>query len=235
MNLETNQSRPSAGHSRLRRGVETARDVIRDAIRNYRTNGDTNQAAAIALYALLSIIPLFILTLLTVDNLFSANPSIRGKVIEEIREFVPSFSVDLFAQIGRIEGTNEVLGWVGIVTLTWFSAMIFGAIETALNFIMRVRTHRNYFASKLLALAMIPLGWAVGIVSVGITSAAAILGRQPFLTENAPLFIQVLRGTFFPYLITYLITVLYFTVVYTVIPAGNVGLMSALIGSAILP
>jgi CRP/FNR family transcriptional regulator, cyclic AMP receptor protein len=47
------------------------------------------------------------------------------------------------------------------------------------------------------------------------------------------LFIQVFRGTFFPYLLPYLVTVLYFTVVYKVIPAGNVGLMSALIGSAI--
>ena len=41
------------------------------------------------------------------------------------------------------------------------------------------------------------------------------------------------RGTFFPYLLPYLVTVLYFTVVYKVIPSGNVGLMSALIGSAI--
>jgi membrane protein len=233
MNQGTRQSRPEAVYSRLSHALATARDILRDAIRNYRANGDTNQAAAIALYALLSIIPLFILSLLTVDNLFSADPEIRRKLIEGIREVVPSFSGDLIAQIGRIEGKNEVLGWVGIVTLIWFSAMIFGAIETAMDFIMRVKTHRNYFASKLLALTMIPLGWAVGVVSVGITSVAAILAKQPFLTENAPLFIQVFHGTFFPYLLPYLVTVLYFTVVYKVIPAGSVGLMSALIGSAI--
>jgi membrane protein len=233
MNLGTNPSRPEAAHSRLSRGLASVRDILRDAIRNYRTNGDTNQAAAIALYALLSIIPLFILTLLTVDNLFSADPEIRRKVIEGIREFVPSFSGELIAQIGRIEGKNEVLGWVGIVTLIWFSATIFGAIETALNFIMRVKTRRIYFVSKLLALAMIPLGWAVGVGSVGITSVAAVLAKQSFLTENAPFFIQVFRGTFFPYLLPYLVTVLYFTVVYKVIPAADVGLMSALIGSAI--
>jgi membrane protein len=235
MNLGNSQSkpRPTAGYGRIRRGLASARDILGDAIRNYKTNGDANQAAAIALYAILSIIPLFILTLLTVDNLFSADPEIRRKLVEGIREVVPSFSGDLITQIGRIEGKNNVLGWVGIVTLIWFSSTIFGAIETALNFIMRVKTRRNYFASKLLALAMIPLGWAVGVVSVGVTSVAAILARQPFLTENAPLFIQVFRGTLLPYLIPYLVTVLYFTVVYKVIPAGNVGLMSALIGSVI--
>ncbi len=232
MNLGTSQARPEAAHSRLSHALATVRDILRDTIRNYQTNGDTNQAAAIALYALLSIIPLFILTLLTVDNLFSADPEIRRKLIAGIREVVPSFSGDLIAQI-RIEHKNEVLGWVGIVTLIWFSSMIFGAIETALDFIMRVKTRRNYFASKLLALTMIPLGWAVGVVSVGITSVAAILARQPFLTENAPVFIQVFRGTFFPFVLPYLVTVLYFTVVYKVIPAGSVGLLSALIGSAI--
>ena len=233
MNLGTSQARPEAAHSRLSHALATVWDILRDTIRNYQTNGDANQAAAIALYAILSIIPLFILTLLTVDNLFSADPEIRRKLIEGIREVVPSFSGDLIAQIGRIEHKNEVLGWVGIVTLIWFSSTIFGAIETALDFIMRVKTHRNYFASKLLALTMIPLGWAVGVVSVGITSVAAILARQPFLTENAPLFIQVFRGTFFPFVLPYLVTVLYFTVVYKVIPAGSVGLLSALIGSAI--
>ena len=233
MNLGTGKSRFEAIYGRLRRGRTSVWEIFRDTIRNYETNGDTNQAAAIALYALLSIIPLFLLTLLTVDNLFSADPEIRRKVIETIREFVPSFSGDLIAQIGRFEGKNEVLGWIGIVTLIWFSAMIFGTIETALDFIMRVKTHRNYFVSKLLGLAMIPLGWAVGIVSLGITSVAAILARQPFLAENAPFFMQVFRGTFVSYLLPYLVTVLYFTVVYKVIPSGNVSLMSALIGSAI--
>ncbi len=234
MKLGKSKSIPRAAYSRLSRSRESVGEIVRDAISNYQTNGDTNQAAAIALYALLSIIPLFILTLLIVDNLFSADPEIRGKLIEGIREVIPSFSGELITQIGRrIEGKNNVLGWVGIVTLIWFSSTIFGAIETAMDFIMRVKTHRNYFASKLLALAMIPLGWAVGVVSVGITSVAAILARQPFLTENTPLFTQVFRGTFFPYLLPYLVTVLYFTVVYKVIPSGNVGLLSALIGSAV--
>ena len=39
-------------------------------------------------------------------------------------------------------------------------ALIFNAIETALNIIFRSRRYRNYLTSKLLALAMIPLGWA---------------------------------------------------------------------------
>ena len=77
---------------RLRLGLTSFLDILGDAIRNYRINGDTNQAAAIALYGILSIIPLFILTLLVVGSLFSANPEIEQKLIEGIRQFIPSFS-----------------------------------------------------------------------------------------------------------------------------------------------
>ncbi|MDA8124284.1 MAG: YihY family inner membrane protein [Deltaproteobacteria bacterium] len=213
--------------------LATLGDVIADTIRNYRNNGDTNQAAAIALYAILSIIPLFLLTYLLVGNLFGANPEIQGKLIEGIREFVPSFSGELLTQFGQIERKRTTLGWVGIISLIWFSAMIFNAIETALNIIFRSKSHRNYFASKLLAIAMIPLGWAIGVASVGITYIAAVLAEQPLIGAGGLLFFPVLHNALFRYLLPYLVTVLFFTVVYKVIPTGKVSLKSALVGSAI--
>jgi membrane protein len=217
---------------RLRSALASGVDILWDAIGNYRTNGDVNQAAAIALYAILSIIPLFILTLLTVQNLF-ADPFIRQQLTEGIQQVVPSFSGALLNQFGQIEEKKDLLGWVGIVSLIWFSAMIFGALETALNVIFRSKRHRNYFVSKLLAIAMIPLGWAVGVASVVVTSVAAILVRQPILVEEIPFFLPAFQGILVRYLVPYLITVLFFTIVYKVIPTGRVNLKSALIGSAI--
>jgi membrane protein len=225
------EAAPGGIHIRLR--FASAWEILRDAIRNYRTNGDTNQAAAIALYAILSIIPLFILTLLLVGQTFSADPGIQKKLIEGIRQFIPSFSGALLTQFGQIEGKKELLGWAGIISLIWFSAMIFSAIETAMNIIFRSKTYRNYFLAKLLAIAMIPLGWAVGFVSVGITYVAAILSRQPLLVQDGVFFLPEAYGIIFRYVFPYFVTVLFFTVVYKVIPSGKVSLKSALIGSAI--
>src|SRR4030042_364103 len=151
---------------RLRLGMATSWDILCDALANYRVNGNTNQAAAIALYAILSIIPLFILTLLLVNNFF------------------------------------------------------------------RSKTGRNYIVSKLLAIGMIPLGWAVGIASVVLTYIAAVLAKQPVFVQGW-IFITEVQGVLFRYLLPYLLTVIFFTVLYKVIPAGRVGLRSALIGSAI--
>jgi membrane protein len=233
LNPSRNECGKKATPGVIRLRFASAWEILGDAIRNYRTNGDTNQAAAIALYAILSIIPLFILTLLLVGDLFSADPGIQKKLIEGIRQFIPSFSGDLLAQFGQIEGKKELLGWAGIISLIWFSAMIFGAIETALNIIFRSKIYRNYFVSKLLAIAMIPLGWAVGVVSVGITYVAAILSRQPLLVQGGVFLLPEAYGIIFRYVFPYFVTVLFFTVVYRVIPTKKVSLKSALIGSAI--
>jgi membrane protein len=229
-----NKPHPETSRGRFRHALASAGDTLRDAIRNYDANGDANQAAAIALYGILSIIPLFILSLLIVNSLFSSDPQIREKLIEGIRQIVPSFSGELFTQIGQIEGKKEVLGGVGIISLIWFSAMIFGSMEQALNVIIRSKVRRNYFISKLLAIAMIPMGWTIGVASVGISYAAAILTKQPILLlPGVVLFLPVLEGFLFRYLLPYLAAVIFFTIVYTVIPTGKVGLKSALIGSAI--
>jgi membrane protein len=233
MNPSRNKQRKETSPDGIRLRLASAGEILQDTIRNYRTNGDTNQAAAIALYAILSIIPLFILTLLLVGNLFSADPGIQKKLLEGIRQFIPSFSGDLLTQFGQIEEKKELLGWAGIISLIWFSATIFEAIETALNIIFRSKIYRNYFVSKLLAIAMIPLGWAVGVVSVGITYVAAILARQPLLVQGDVFFLPEAYGIIFRYLLPYFLTVLFFTVVYKVIPTEKVGLKSAIIGSAI--
>jgi membrane protein len=233
MVLGMNHPPLEAANNRMRLRMASARDILLDAIGNYRTNGDANQAAAIALYAILSVIPLFILTLLVVENIFSAAPEVREQLTETIRQFIPTFSGKLIAQVGRVEGKKEVLGGAGIISLIWLSAMIFGAIQKALIVIFRSRTRRNYVVSKLLAIAMIPMGWAVGVASVGLSYVAAILAKQPILVQGGILFLPKLQGILFRYLFPYLITVLFFTIVYKVIPTGKISLKSALIGSAI--
>lgn len=217
---------------RLRSGLASFWEILVNAIGNFRANGDDNQAAAIALYAILSIIPLFILTLLTVQHLF-ADPFIRGQLTEGIRQVIPSFTGTLLTQLGQVEEKQELLGWVGIVSLIWFSALIFGALETAMNVIFRAKTYRNYLLSKLLAMAMIPLGWAIGVASVVVTSVAALLASEPLLVQEFPLFLTAFQGLLVPYVLPYLVTVCFFTIVYTVIPTTRVSLKSALVGSAI--
>ena len=213
--------------------LATTLDILWDAIKNYRYNGNTNQAAAVALYAILSFIPLFILTMLAASYIFGSRPVIQHDLIETIQGFNPYFSESLLEQLGHIEQKKQLLGWVGIFSLIWFSAMIFNAVEQAMNIIFRSRKYRNYFVSKLLAISMIPMGWTVGFISVGFTYISTLLEEQPLLASKGFMIIPLLHGALFRYILPYLLTVAFFAIVYKVIPTVKVSLGSALTGAAI--
>jgi len=228
--LKKSPASPGSLLFRIRLILATGWDILLDGLTNYQINGNTNQAAAIALYAILSIIPLFILTILMAGQFFGSDPNIQREIIDGMRGLHPYFSGDLLTQLGRIDEKQHVLGWIGIISLIWFSAMIFGAIETAFNIIFRSKSYRNYIVSKLLAIAMIPLGWAVGVASVVLTYVTTILAQQPTMFKAE---ILIIHGFLFRYVIPYLVTVVFFTIVYKIIPPVKVRLGLALTASAI--
>ncbi len=217
--LKKSPASPGSLLFRIRLILATGWDILLDGLTNYQINGNTNQAAAIALYAILSIIPLFILTILMAGQFFGSDPNIQREIIDGMRGLHPYFSGDLLIQLGRIDEKQHVLGWVGIISLIWFSAMIFGAIQTAFNIIFRAKSYRNYIVSKLLAIAMIPLGWTVGVASVVLTYVTTILAQQPTMFKAE---ILIIHGFLFRYVIPYLVTVVFFTIVYKIIPPVKV-------------
>ncbi|HPC87043.1 MAG TPA: YhjD/YihY/BrkB family envelope integrity protein [Smithellaceae bacterium] len=209
-------------------------DIAADAVNNFSLNGDANQAAAVALYAILSAIPLFILTLIAAGAFFSSSTTLQGDIIGTVRGIHPYFSEALLQQVGQIEGKTKVLGWIGLLGLVWLSAAIFNAIESALNIIFRSRRKRNYFVSKLMAIAMIPTVWLIGGLSVLITYLTALLAEDPsgwtggiLLTLTTPAQIGL------RYILPYLMVVLLVTFVYRIIPTAKIRFSVALAGSAI--
>jgi len=208
--------------------------ILTDAVKNYRSNGDVNQAAAMALYSILSAIPLFILTIIVTGYFFSSYPNVSEAIIDAIRGFNPYFSEKLLAQLGQIERKKHLLGWAGVLGLVGLSSMIFNSMETALNIIFRSRKKRNYFVSKLLALSMIPTGWIIGSVSLIISYVAALLVRQSVeIAEGLNISLGAMSGAVLRYAVPYLITVIFFYFIYRIIPADKIRPAVALAGSSL--
>lgn len=217
----------------LKLRAATAWDAIYDAIKNFGVNGDTNQAAAVSLYTILSAIPLFILTIIVTANVFSSHPQIQVNILEAIKGFNPYFSEKLINQIGQIENKKILLGPMGVLGLVWLSAAIFGVMETALNITFRSQKKRNYFFSKLLAISMIPLAWLVGAASLITSSVAAVLTAQPIiLPGDIEISLTAAAGFFLRYVIPYFVTVIFFFFLYWLIPTTKVRLTVLLAGSA---
>jgi len=207
-------------------------DVFRNALNNFRINGDANQAAAIALYAILSAIPLFILTIVAAGHIFSSYPQMQNDIMAAIKN--PYFSENLLAQLGQIEKKKNLLGGVGILSLIWLSSMMFRSVETALNMIFRSPRKRNYFLSKLLAIAMIPLGWIIGIASIAITYIATILMKYPdYVARTIGFSLSGVSVFLLQYALPYAVSVLLFSFIYRIIPTAKIQPKVALAGSAV--
>jgi CRP-like cAMP-binding protein len=84
-----------------------------------------------------------------------------------------------------------------------------------------------------MAIGMIPLGWSVGIASIGITYISTILAKQPVLANSGLYIVTLIHTVLFRYGLPYLLTVLFSTVVYRTIPTGKVALKSAFVGSIV--
>lgn len=202
-------------------------DILADAWNNYRSNGDANQAAAVALYTILSAIPLFILTIIVAGYIFSSYPHIQTDIIDTIRGFNPYFSEKLMEQLGQIENKSKLLGWVGVLGLVWLSAAIFNSVEMALNIIFRSQKKRNYFVSKLLAISMIPMGWIVAATSVAISYVAVLLVAQPVeIAGGIDISLTAMSGAFLRYVVPYAISVIFFYFVYRIIPTAKIRSLS---------
>jgi len=209
-------------------------DILTDALKNYSANGDANQAAAIALYAVLSAIPLFVLTIISAGYIFSSYPHIQTDIVDAVRGFHPYFSEKILVQLGQIEKKRHLLGWLGVIGLIWLSAQIFNSMEAALNITFHSQKKRNYIVSKLLAISMIPMGWIVGGASVLLSYLTAMILRQPMeLPSGVDLYLSNMSGVLLRYVLPYVITVIFFGFLYRIIPTAKIKPSVAFVGGAI--
>lgn len=205
-------------------------DIIRDACRNYSRNSDTNQAAAIAFYAILSLVPLVLLTLVVAGYFFGSHPEIQKDITDSIRMIHPYFSDELLNNISVLKKNTRFVGGIGLLSLLWLSAMIFGALEKALNIIFRARTFRNVLTSKLLSLSMVPLGWLIAVASFALSYIAMILQKQARIF-NQDAFLAVTYSAAIHYLLPYVLAIVFVALIYKITPTVKIGLRTALLGA----
>lgn len=129
-------------------------------LKTFQANQGLLLAGAVAYYALLSIVPLLILMVIALSHVIDQDvllatlrraleyvvPGEGNAVVEELRAFL----------IHR-----EVIGWVLLITMLFFSSLGFRVLENAISviFLHRVQKRRRHFIVSLL----LPFGYIVFI------------------------------------------------------------------------
>ena len=208
--------------------------ILNHSIHQFHENDLFTPAAAMSYFWLLTLFPA-LLVLLALSNRIAAGSEILARIVEVYpgsREFLRA-TIRSLANVG-----TGVIATCVIIVL-WAGSWVFAVIERALNRIWGTRP-RAFLHGRALTLGMIG---AVGLllsVSVFVTSILLALqrlaGRLPLRVLRNMTFLAVAGNIFLQLafaLISILVTIGLFTLVYRFMPNGRVRLRDTLPGAIV--
>lgn len=200
-------------------------------LKAFRANQGLLLAGAVAYYALLSIVPLLILIAIALSHVVDEAELLLtlGRYLEWL---IPGQSQPIIIELANFMAHREVLGWVLLVTMLFFSSLAFTVLENAMSiiFVHRVAIHRRHF----LVSAILPYCYILSL-GAGLLLMTLVAGMLQAVGEESLYFLGYswslggVSGVLL-YLLGLAGEIFVLTSVYLVMPVGRISLHRALIG-----
>ena len=200
-------------------------------LRGFRANQGLLLSGAVAYYTLLSIIPLFTLLLVALSHVVEES-RLLATLSYYLELVVPGESSAVVEQVEQFLEHREVVGWVIVGILLFFSSMAFTVLENAMQviFFHRVAVQRRHFLLSALLPYLFILVLGIGFLIITFIAGAlqTLKGAQIGLFG----YTWPLSGlsVFLLYLIGLSGQILMLTAIYLVMPVGRLSVRHALIG-----
>lgn len=201
-------------------------------LQGFRANQGLLLAGAVAYYALLSIVPLLILTVIALSHFVD-----QGALLQTIGRYLewllPGQSRAVVAELAHFLAHSDVLGWVLLGSMLFFSSLAFTVLENAMSVIFhhRVAVRRRHFLISAVIPYLYILSLGMGLLLVTLVSGGLqAMGRQEvdFLWHSWSL--GGLSGLLL-YLLGFAGEIFVLASVYLVMPVGRPSLSHALLGA----
>jgi membrane protein len=136
-------------------------------LRAFRANQGLLLAGAVAFYALLSIVPLLILVVIALSHVIDREV-LLATLRRALEYVVPGQGRAMVVELRAFLDHRDVIGWVLLVTMLFFSSLGFKVLENAISviFLHRVTERRRHFIVSLL----LPFGY------IAVIGAALFVG-----------------------------------------------------------
>ena len=200
-------------------------------LKAFRANQGLLLAGAVAYYALLSIVPLLILTVIALSHVID-QAELLGTIGRYLEWLVPGQSRAIVAELANFMNKRADVGWLLVGTMIFFSSLAFTVLENAMSviFIHRVAIRRRHFLFSALIPYVYILSLGVGLLLVTLVAGSLqAVGR-----ESVELFGREWSLTGVSGLLLYLLGVageiFVLTSVYLVMPVGRLHWRHALFG-----
>jgi membrane protein len=199
-------------------------------IKGFRANQGLLLAGAVAYYALLSIVPLLILTVIALSQLIDQHELLDtlGRYLEWL---VPGQSNAIVGELANFLDKRQG-GWLLLGTMIFFSSLAFTVLESAMSviFLHRVVAKKRRFIFSVLIPYLYILSLGIGLLLVTLVAGSL----QGVGKESVELFGREwsLRGVsgLLLYLLGLAGEIFVLTSVYLVMPVGRLAWRHALIG-----
>jgi YihY family inner membrane protein len=203
-------------------------------LKAFRANQGLLLAGAVAYFALLSIVPLLILTVIALSHVIDQAELLRtiGRYLEWL---VPGQSQALVRELDNFIEHRYVMSWVLLATMLLFSSFAFTVLENAMSVIFHHRVairRRRFLISAVLPYCYI-VSLAVGLLLVTLVAgtlqalgdeAVRLFGRTWSLGGVSGLLLYLLGVTGEIFLVAS---------IYMVMPVGRLRLSHALVGAIV--
>ncbi len=199
--------------------------------KGFKANQGLLLAGAVAYYALLSIVPLLILTVIALSHVIDQAELLQtlGRYLEWL---MPGQSAAIVAELANFLAHRDVIGWLLLVTMLFFSSLAFTVLENAMSviFLHRIAIRkRRYIVSVLLPYCYIlSLGFGLLVVTL-VSGSLQAMGQESVQFLGREWSLQGVSGLLL-YLLGLAGEIFVLTSVYMVMPVGRLSLRHALLG-----
>jgi membrane protein len=199
-------------------------------LKGFKANQGLLLAGAVAYYALLSVVPLLILTVIALSHVIDQAELLQtlGRYLEWL---MPGQSRAIVAELANFLQHRDVIGWVLLVTMLFFSSLAFTVLENAMSviFLHRIAIRRRYIVSALLPyLYILSLGFGLLVVTL-VAGSLQAMGEESVHFLGHEWSLKGVSG-FLLYLLGLAGEIFVLTSVYLVMPVGRLSLRHALLG-----
>ncbi|MES2831621.1 MAG: YihY/virulence factor BrkB family protein [Pseudomonadota bacterium] len=201
-------------------------------LKAFRANQGLLLAGAVAYYALLSIVPLLILSVIALSQVIE-EALLLQTLARYLEWLIPGQSASVVAELANFLAHRDVIGWVLLATMIFFSSLAFTVLENAMSviFLHRVAIRRRHFLVSAILPYCYILFLGIGLLLTTLVSGSLqaigqedvdFLGRSWSLhgVSGVLLYCVGLAGEIFV-----------LTSVYLVMPVGRLSLQHALFGA----
>ena len=200
-------------------------------LKGFRANQGLLLAGAVAYYALLSIVPLLILMAIALSHVIDQS-ALLASLGRYIGWLAPGESTFIVNELTNFLAHRDVMGWVLLVTMLFFSSLAFTVLENAMSviFLHRVAIRRRHF----LVSAVLPYCY-IFCLGLGFLLMTLVAGSFQALGDKR---IELLGASWslsgFSGVLLYLLgltgEIFVLTSVYLVMPVGQLSWRRALMG-----